>query len=425
MSAVDPQDARTRAQDDFDKLVAAEANTLRVRAAARDLLTRERTPPLADLDAGLLGEILARPPLPRFRVDDLIPSDASTLIVGQNKTSKTTLGVNLAWSLLTGEPFLAAFDVQPIAGRVGFLNYEVSAAQLARWAHERGIDHNRFAQVNLRGRGNPLAAGAGRERLAAWLRGHDVETLIVDPFGRAYTGESQNDNGEVGTWLMDLDTFARTEVGARDLILTAHAGWNGERTRGASALPDWADSIITLTSAGDENGDRPRFMSAVGRDVDVPEDRLMYDPDTRTLTLTGSGSRKAATAERAVDAAKVDVLRYVTTNPGCSGNDIERNVVGNHGVVTKARRALVASGELIEETRTGKGGGKTYRFPEPPPTSPNLPRGDLTTSPTSPIGGRLLGGSTGPNLPQTPTCGEPLDPVLGGLGLHPGRAVTL
>jgi hypothetical protein len=51
--------------------------------------------------------------------------------------------------------------------------------------------------------------------------------------------------------LTGLDMFARSEVGARDLIVTTYAGWNGERSRGSAALEDRADSIITLTRAED------------------------------------------------------------------------------------------------------------------------------------------------------------------------------
>jgi len=175
--------------------------------------------------------------------------------------------------------------------------------------------------VNLRGRRNPLARGPDRPALAAWLRERDVEVLIVDPFGRAYTGASQNDSGEVGAWLVALDTFARGQAGAREVVLTAHAGWDGERTRGSSALEDWADAILTLTRGKDDDADG-RYLRAVGRDVDVEEDRLEFDATTRTLSRTGTGSRRTGQRTRAVAAARQAVLAYVAANPGCSGQAI-------------------------------------------------------------------------------------------------------
>ena len=182
----------------------------------------------------------------RMRVDGLIPSDAATLVVAQRKTGKTTLELNLARSLITGEPSSAGSPSGPSTGtrRVPQLRGQRRTSSPA--------GPTRPASPATGSTWSTSAAGATRSPTRrprrgspTQLREHDVEALIVDPFGRAYTGTSQNDPGEVGAWLTDLDTFARADVGATDLILTAHAGWNGERTRGASALEDWADVIVT------------------------------------------------------------------------------------------------------------------------------------------------------------------------------------
>jgi hypothetical protein len=160
------------------------------------------------------------------------------------------------------------------------------------------VDRKRFYLVSLRGRRNPLSHDGDRAELAEQLRRHEVEALFVDPFSRAYIGKSQNDPGEV-TWLAELNRFARADANAVDVVLNAHAGWNGERSRGASALEDWADSIITLVTDPDDR--TIRFMRAVGRDIDVDEDRLHYDPHTRTLSLTGDGKRAVVHATKRLD----------------------------------------------------------------------------------------------------------------------------
>ena len=135
--------------------------------AARKLRVRDSEPgnystlngsgPLPPFDAGTLGEILARPPQPASRVDHLIPWEAGTLIAAQRKTGKTTLTLNLAQSLMTGQDFLGRFGVRPVDGVVAMLNFEVSGAMLAGWADELRISHDRLYLVNLRGRRNPFA----------------------------------------------------------------------------------------------------------------------------------------------------------------------------------------------------------------------------------------------------------------------------
>ncbi|MBB1493511.1 AAA family ATPase [Propioniciclava sp. MC1595] len=385
-------DALRRAQ--HAREVAERVRALRVDSDARAILAAERRPDAPPFDAGTLAEVLARPTEPDARVAELIPWEASTLVVAQRKTGKTTFNLNLARSLITGAPFLGSLAVRPIApdARAAFLNFEVSAAQLARWAADVGVPADRLFLVNLRGRRNPLADPEDRADLAELLRAQRVESLIVDPFGRAYSGQSQNDIGEVTAWLADLDRFARAEVGALDLILTAHAGWQGERVRGASALEDWADSIVLLTKEDDDKGGR-RFVRAIGRDVDLEEDALDFDPDTRTLSLSGAGSRKAAGEERRdVDTAAA-ILAVLSVHPeGLSGKELADAVGRKDGAFTNVRNAMAAAGALAVEKRAGRGGGITYKLgrPEGAEHAENLPGRDLPNLPNLPC---IWGGS--------------------------------
>lgn len=388
--------------------VARRLRFLRAERDARAQLAAEgRT--VEPFDAGTLAEVLARPAEPRARVASLVPWEAGTLIVAQRKTGKTTLTLNLARSLITGEPFLGSLAVRPIqpGARVALLNFEVSAAQLAAWAREHRVDPDALFLVNLRGRRNPLTHADDRERLADLLREKRAESLMVDPFGRAYSGASQNDAGEVGAFLVGLDQFARADVGARDLFLTAHAGWNGERTRGSSALEDWADSIVTMTK--DEDTDA-RFIRATGRDVELDEDRLAFDPDTRALSLTGDGSRKAAGATRRdaeTIAAIVDILEEHPE--GMSGEQLGAAAHRKDAAFTSVRDALVSRGVLTADKRRGRGGGKVYTLTstQPPEPPENPPTRDLLNPPNPPLvpGGSDRGGYDA-NPPRLRTTDE-------------------
>jgi AAA domain len=373
--------------------VAEELDRLRVLEEARRMLDRERRGAVPPFDAGLLEDLLARPAEPPMRVDGFLPSAGRLLVVAQRKTGKTTFELNLGHSLLDGRQFLGRFATRPVTGTVAIFNYEVSAAMLAGWAQQVGIPGDRLLLVNLRGRRNPLDHPDDRARLVALLRAHQVEVLIVDPFGRAYTGRSQNDAGEVTAWLCDLDRFA-ADAGVSEVVLSVHAGWDGERTRGSSALEDWADVVVTL--ARDPDDEAVRYLRAFGRDVEIDEDRLVYEPDTRTLTLAGAGSRKHNKAERAAKAAMPDVLNYVADNPSCSDRNIRENLDGTNSVLDQARRRLVERGDIVEEPRAGRGGGKSYRVPaqgEVRPSAPNRAAAQLGTAPTASIKGAVPEGA--------------------------------
>ena len=435
----------------FEADVSSELRKLRVREEAK---RRQHATEPVPFDEGLLGEVLARPEEPPFRIEGLVRSDASTLITALRKTGKTTLILNLAHSLTTGEYFLGRFPVRQIAGRVAILNFEVSGAQIARWADETGIDHGALHLVNLRGHASPFASAQQRERLAGLLKAHEVESLIIDPFGKAYTGTNENDQGEVGAFLADLDRF-KTEIGAADLILTAHAGWAAERSRGSSALEDWPDSIITMVA----NDDGVRFLWAMGRDVGLAEDELHFDPRTRRLSLMCTGSRKTARDQAKAEKLVNPVCAQVQRNPGVSQRKIIGLVQGvrqegsltvsfqERDVVTAIDLAVKA-GRLRREGTGARGSTYHYFFIDEtlvPPSAAKLPPSggcevppvpyiegtgtSLTHSEEVTPGGTSPGGTSSPSpgseataggaLPGSPAvAGSPRSPVL------PGSAVT-
>jgi len=332
--------------------------------------------PEEEVDIGTLAEMLARPAPPPHRVAGLIPYEASTLLAAQRKCGKTTVLVNLSRSMLTGEPFLDRFDVQPLTGSVAILNFEVTGHTLAVWAEQHRVPRDRLVIVNLRGRSNPLATPERRDRLAQLLRSRETECLMTDVFGAAFTGHNENDNGEVRGFLTMLDRFARQDVGAKDLILSAHAGWGtAERSRGASALEDWPDSILTLTKDG-EGDDAPRFLRAMGRDVSLEEDRLDYHAPTRTLRMSGAGSRERLREHHRLAPLSVLVRRAVAQEEGIGVGQIEAAIRGmddaprlRNGDVSKAARFAAERGLMRIEP--GGLGLRTRHFTATPPTHPN------------------------------------------------------
>ncbi len=348
-TADDVTEAEFDAAAQFAREVAQEAYKIRVRDAAREKVAAEKAKAEPPFDAGTLAEVLARPAEPPHRIEGLVPSGASTLVVAQRKTGKTTLVLNLARCLTEGGEFLGTFATRPLQGRVAILNYEVSGQMLARWASEAGVPPDRLVLVNLRGRRNPLRVEEDRVKLASLLRSHDVEALVVDPFGRAYGGKSQNDAAEVGGWLVDLDVFARSEVGATDVYLCAHAGWTAERTRGSSALEDWPDVTITLTR--DRDNPQVRYLAAEGRDVLLEEDRLDFNPAARQLTLSGSGSRRQAKAAEKTAELSTAVVEIVTERPGLNTRELADALrAAGHafqrGDVGQAARNAATSGHI-------------------------------------------------------------------------------
>jgi hypothetical protein len=375
-----------------DRLLNDEVAMLLRRERAKAILTeiRERANPKPAPDCGTVEEILARPEAEKWRIEKLLPAGARMLFTAQRKTGKTTAVGNLSRSLLDGVPFLGHFHTTPITGKVGVLNYEVTGAQFARWMDDIGVPGHRMYVENLRGCTNPLTTEEGRAELVARLRAHEVEVLIVDPFGRAYHGRDQNDAAQVTPWLVMLDQVAEM-CGATELILTAHAGWNGERTRGSSALEDWPDVIVTLTKDAETT---ERYIRADGRDVDLDEDRIEYHELTRTYTLTGDGSKNGAADRRNADRLVAGLVDLLGRRTDISVSAIARawrdeGFYFTNGDEQRASREAVERG--LVTIYHGPRGAKLHRLAPPPPTSSDLLRGPGPTSPLPTEG--VVGGS--------------------------------
>ena len=328
---LDPEDAAAPAGTPREKDIRRALYDLLVRDAAQHAFRLTKEPPRAPLEFMTQEDARALPPAPPFRVEGLMPPDGFTTLIAQNKSGKTTAMLNLAACLISGQPFLGEFKVVPVDGTVAFLNYEMSRDTFHAWAEDLDISRNRFLAMHLRGIANPLARPEAMEELAGLLRKRDVETLLVDPFGKAYTGDSQDDAGEVRKWLTMLDDLARG-AGVRDVVLAVHTGWDGSRSRGSSALEDHPDSKLYM-----EKDEKGRWFRAEGRDVDLPKGELRMDQLTRRLAYVPPESQAASLdAEKAARVAEFreEVLAAVRDEPGISMNQLRdmiprrRNDVG-------------------------------------------------------------------------------------------------
>jgi hypothetical protein len=287
-----------------------------------------------------------------WTLEGLQHSGTNLLLAAQFKTGKTTFGLNLLKALADDGSFLGRFPAYP-AGRVGYWNYELTAAQWRSWVRRIGIEHPKGASaLHLRGHRLPLIVPEVADWAVDWLRSRDIAYWIIDPFHRAFGGD-ENSNERVGEWLDAVDEIKR-RARVDDLLLIAHTGRKEhepgeEHARGATRLDDWADVRLILTK---ERGGDYRFFRAHGRGIDVPESRLDFDPETLALTVDyqDPDDRGADREGARLRTLKSRILEAVATNPGMLSGDIRR-LRGRADDIVTALRELVADGELVQRAR--------------------------------------------------------------------------
>jgi len=347
------EDDGTRAMWDFE--VGQEVHRQRVRREAKRRLDAEeaeaawrRPVPMS------LIEMLAQPDDPiRWTVTDVLPTGSNVLISAQFKAGKTTMINHLAACLADGMPFLGHFHTPMTTGRIALWNYEVSASMYIRWLRALGIANvDKIMGINLRGFNMPLTAPAVVEWIVQWLTENAITDWIIDPWARAITGVAdENDNTEVGRVLDILDGI-KERAGVQNLIVPTHTGrmlqeQGQERARGATRVDDWADVRWILTEQ-----DGTRFFRAHGRDVDVDEGQLAYDPIMRSLTY-GEGGREPVNASggrpKLLPGELADeILIYLAGNPGQSRGDIVKGIRRREKAVREAVAILAQHGKIKE-----------------------------------------------------------------------------
>jgi hypothetical protein len=316
--------------------VADRAEVFRVDREARALLAAEgwTVPP----DDGSWAEQRDAPddPLP-WLIPGLVFEGANVNVNAQAKSGKTSLVLNVAHSLLSGDALFGHFEVEalPEGRSVGWWNAELDRRQAVAWL--RDLDMPRaeaFHPIHLRGSVPlPLDVVAVEEWAVAWLSERKVSVWILDPFSALFPGD-ENSNSEVGAWLAALDRIKR-RAGVETAFLVHHASESpaddaepssGRLTkgRGASRLVGWADVIWSYTGRFDE----PRYLSAVGRDVDLAPFGGITQAQGRMLRWNGKRSSPAEDRRHALALSAFEAVKAAADSGPLKARELQDKLPG-------------------------------------------------------------------------------------------------
>jgi hypothetical protein len=371
----------------LDAAVAEAAQKLRVRRAAQRLVDAEDRPPAPQPDVVTLAERLAHPQPPTlYRIDGWQPAGSRVVLAAQFKAGKTTLVGNLVRCLADGAPFLGTAAVAPVDGAIVVLDLEMGERQLVGWLADQNISNrDRVYPVALRGKvaALDLLDDDVRQKWADVLRRVGAAYVVLDPLRPVLDALGLDEHREAGRFLVAFDQLLDA-AGVTDALVVHHMGHSAERSRGDSRIRDWPDVEWRLVRE-DDNPASARYVSAYGRDVDVSESRLDYDPLTRHLTLVG-GNRRDQGLDEAVEA----VLAYLADNPGVTKTNLEDAVVDTGAVRSVARQAIkvaVGNGDVVVED--GPRRSKLHSLNPVRRSAPSSPPAQSSECASAPIGGAL------------------------------------
>lgn len=281
------------------------------------------------------------------RIPGLVPSGGFILVSAMRKTGKTTLVMNLMRSLISGDPFLDRYTLDPEPGKIAYLDYEMPRNLAHSWLTGLGVDTARVKHADLKGRKAWISSPRARDLLAQQLEG--CSALVVDSFSKAFTGSNQNDPGEVSDWLEDLHGWARDTLGVNEVYLIAHAGKDPEKgSRGASSLEDKPDNIIYLASDSPLDPQARRKIWTLGRmDNDLTPHYLDMDAETKRLRLGGETTRGNNSTDK--EGLRNQVKAVIEASPGINVTEIRKKIGGRTNAVSEALATLEARGDIRME----------------------------------------------------------------------------
>ncbi len=355
-------------EETYSRTLADELVRQRARREAKRILDTEERSAGDDIpDPILLADFLNEDDEAdvAWRIEGLWPAGAKVILAAGAKAGKTTSTGNIVRSLVDGDRLFRVFPTHALdEGIVVVLDFEMPRKSLRRWLRDQGIrNKHKLAVWTERGKAGrfDLRLPEVRAQWVAKLRKAGTRIWIIDCLTPilAALGIGENDNTEVGR-ILDGITAAAGEAGVDEVLLIHHMGHQAERVRGASALLGWPDILWKITRErneknpnGEADTDAPRFFSAYGRDVDVKEGRLLFDPVSRHLTYAEGGRKQSEQTE-----ALSRLLVWIRDNPDQTGTAAETYLTGK-GVGRNLARAAVADaktrGYVLADGPGGRG----------------------------------------------------------------------
>jgi RecA-family ATPase len=301
----------------------------------------------------LLAE--ADPGMTPFLVAELVVDGALCAVSGPPKVSKTWLTLELAVSIVSGQPAFGRFGIQQ--GPVLLILEESGRAALHRrlgaLARGRAIAPAELAELhfaaNRRVRLDDLE---WQKRLTEAVQRIEPAAVVLDPLARLKSpGRDENAQGDMAV-LLDVMRSLRDCIDGRQVttLFVHHEGHGAAgRMRGSSDLESYWESVVRMRKVGaDDDEDAAVEFSSEHREAEAGGPwrfRQAWDHDTRSVRLR--------LTEEDLDAL---VRAHLAAHPDDSANDVDNALEGHR------RQDVLAAVRRVK----AQGGSGPGNHPEPP-----------------------------------------------------------
>lgn len=306
-----------------------------------------------------LKELLAKPETPvNWLVEGIFPAGGLSCVVGKPKTGKSTLARQETLAIARGDDFLGRKTQQ---GPVVYYALEEKETEIRKHFLDMGVEGDEPIYSYSGG-----ATKDAIEQIGATI--HEVRPVlvIIDPLFRLVRVKDGNDYAQMTQAIEPILRMAR-DTGAH-LQFVHHAPKAereeaGDAVLGSTAIFASVDTLFLI-----KRHESYRTIQTIQRyGDDIPETTLIFDKESRTITL-GGGKEKAD-----LNGVKEAIADYLSrqaepVTEAVIGSDVE----GRTALKRKALRALVAEEKVIRHGKGGRIDPFRYALPDVPDV-PDVP----------------------------------------------------
>jgi hypothetical protein len=290
---------------------------------------------------------------PEFLIDGFLVKKSIAMLAGPVAQRKSIIALNIAHSLITGEPLFGYFDVPGGHERVVYLCPEMGAASFVRRVRQIGlgpyVGKTLFIQTMSE---KPTAL----DELDGELPG---AVVIVDTITRFIEG-NENESGDMRKFAQKV--FRLMNAGATVILLhhskKGSSGSLDDGLRGSSELAAFVDScwVTELEDPKKPYESLSKMRNVKQRDFESNPFKLQPAPGSFYLTITGEPEPEAALKSRAEEGAREALASILKKSPQMGVNKLRDALKAKgHGKgsrwITTTRVELLGAGALLSAGR--------------------------------------------------------------------------
>ena len=307
-----------------------------------------------------------------FLVEGLWPMSGRVNFSAQAKTGKTTTTGALAYSLLSGEPFLGKWPVRKLADDESITIFDVESTReqvmkAYRRAFELRTGRLRVVRFRENRAGLNFMVDAAREHMLDAYSGSRVYVMDNQTRLAKAMGLDTDSAIEAASMLAAWDQLV-LDMGGEESLWVNHAGHDGTRSRGSSVLRDDADALWLM--AKDASG--KRTFSAEGRIEEVSKVKVELVDGVPLVNEAGASQYEPHQAEDYVRRVLMEIgsgeagMKHKALWEAAYGLAEQEGASVSRRKIQDAIKSMIEDGLIDTEeaprSETGHGGGLLHRL---------------------------------------------------------------